>query len=63
MSRKLMICLVASVVMLSPLSLNILQMCFLIFSVSLGIASDTASPSSLYNPIFMPRWLWSWDNR
>ena len=45
-SRKLMICLLASMVMRSPLLLKTRQISFLVFSVSLGEALVMASPSS-----------------
>ena len=45
-SRKLMMCLLASMVMRSPLLWKILQICFLMFSVCLGDAFIVASPSS-----------------
>ena len=46
-SRKLTTCLLASMVILSPLFFNIRQISFLMFSVDLGMASVMASPSSL----------------
>ena len=45
-SRKLMICLLASMVMPSPLLLKMQHISFLVFSVSLGEALVMASPSS-----------------
>ena len=35
-------------------SLNVLQMCFLMFSISLGVLLNAARPSSLYRPISLP---------
>ena len=45
-SRKLMICLLASMVMRSPLLLKMRHISFLVFFVSLGEALVMASPSS-----------------
>ena len=45
-SRKLIICLLASMVMRSPLLLKARHISFLVFSVSLGVALVIASPSS-----------------
>ena len=45
-SRKLIICLLASMVMRSPLSLKMWHISFLMFSESLGVALVMASPSS-----------------
>ena len=45
-SRKLITCLLASMVMRSPLLLKIRHIFFLMFSASLGVASVMASPSS-----------------
>ena len=45
-SRKLMVCLFASIVIRSPLSLKMRHMSFLMFSVAFGVASVMASPSS-----------------
>ena len=47
-SRKLIICLLASMVMDNPLLLKMLHISFLMFSVSLGVAVALviASPSS-----------------
>ena len=45
-SRKLMTCLLASIVMRRPLRLKTRHISFLMFSVSLGVALETASPSS-----------------
>ena len=45
-SRKLMICLLASLVMRSPLLLKMRHISFLLFSVSLGEGLVMASPSS-----------------
>ena len=45
-SRKLIICLLASMVMRSPLLLKMRHISFLMFSVSLGEALVMASPSS-----------------
>ena len=50
-SRKLTHFLFASVVSLRLWSLKILQMCFLIFSISFGDLSRATRPSSLYRPI------------
>ena len=61
-SRKLITCLLASMVMRSPLALKMRHISFLIFSVTLGVASVVASPSSRYRPIFMLRFC-SWDRR
>ena len=47
-SRKLTTCLFASMVMRSPLRLNIWQISFLMFSVCLGVALVIASPSSRF---------------
>ena len=49
-SKKLMVCLLASMVIRSPL-LKMRQIYFLMFSVSLGVAFEMASPSSLYSPM------------
>ena len=46
-SRKLMVCLFASIVIRGPLSLKMRYMSFLMFSVAFGVASVMASPSSL----------------
>ena len=46
-SRKLTTCLLASMVMRSPLSLNIRQISFLMFAVALGVVSVIARPSCL----------------
>ena len=54
MSRKSIIFLFASIVILRLFSLNILQISFLIFSVSNGVLSHIANPSSLYRPMFIP---------
>ena len=45
-SRKLITCLLASLVMRSPLLLKMRHIAFLMFSVSLGEALVMASPSS-----------------
>ena len=45
-SRKLITCLLASMVMRKPLALKMRHISFLMFSVSLGVASVMASPSS-----------------
>ena len=45
-SKKFIICLLASMVMRSPLLLKMRHISFLIFSVSLGEALVMASPSS-----------------
>lgn len=45
-SRKLITCLLASMVMRSPLLLKMRHISFLMFSVSLGEALVMASPSS-----------------
>ena len=45
-SRKLIICLFASMVMRRPLLLKMRYISFLMFSVSLGVALVMASPSS-----------------
>ena len=50
-SRKLMICLLASIVMRSPFWLKARHISFLMFSVSLGAALEMARPSSLYSPM------------
>ena len=47
-SRKLIICLFASMVMRRPLLLKMRYISFLMFSVSLGVALVMASPSSRY---------------
>ena len=44
-SRKLIICLLASMVMRNPLLLKMRHISFLMFSVSLGVALVIASPS------------------
>ena len=46
-SRKLIICLLASMVMRNPLLLKMRHISFLMFSVFLGVALVIASPSSL----------------
>ena len=46
MSRKLIICLLASMVMRSPLLLKMPHISFLMFSASLGVALVIASPLS-----------------
>ena len=61
-SRKLIICLLASMVMRSPLLLKMRHISFLMFSVSLGEALVMASPSSGYSPTFMLR-CWSCERR
>ena len=61
-SRKLIICLLASMVMRSPLLLKMRHISFLMFSVSLGEALVMASPSSRYSPTFMSR-CWSCERR
>ena len=53
MSRKSIIFWLASIVILKLFSLKILQISFLMFSVSNGVLSHIASPSSLYRPIFL----------
>ena len=45
-SRKLIICLLASMVIRSPLLLKMRHMSFLMFSVSQGVVLVMASPSS-----------------
>ena len=45
-SRKLIIFLLASMVMRNPLLLKMRHICFLMFSVSFGVALVIASPSS-----------------
>ena len=45
-SRKLIICLLASMAIRSPLLLKMRHMSFLMFSVSLGVVLVMASPSS-----------------
>ena len=45
-SRKLIICLLASMVIRSPLLLKMRHMSFLMYSVSLGVVLVMASPSS-----------------
>ena len=54
MSRKSIIFLFASIVMLSLFSSKILHISFLIFSVSLAVLLHVARPSSLYSPMFIP---------
>ena len=44
MSRKLIICLLASMVMRSPLLLKMRHISFLMFSVSIGVALVMSSP-------------------
>lgn len=61
-SRKLITCLLASMVMQSPLALKMRRISFLMFSVSRGVASVVASPSSRYSPTFMLRFC-SWERR
>ena len=61
-SRKLIICLLASMAMRSPLLLKMRHISFLMFSVSLGEALVMASPSSRYSPTFMSR-CWSCERR
>ena len=61
-SRKLIICLLASMVIRSPLLLKMRHISFLMFSVSLGEALVMASPSSRYSPTFMSR-CWSCERR
>ena len=61
-SRKLITCLLASMVMRSPLLLKMRHISFLMFSVSLGEALVMASPSSRYSPTFMSR-CWSCERR
>ena len=61
-SRKLIICLLASMVMRSPLLLKMRHISFLMFSVSPGEALVMASPSSRYSPTFMSR-CWSCERR
>ena len=46
-SKKLMVCLLASMVIRSPLWLKMRHISFLMFPVSLGVVFETASPSSL----------------
>ena len=46
-SRKLMICLLASIVIRSPFWLKTRHISFLVFSVSLGAALEIARSSSL----------------
>ena len=53
MSRKLITCVFASVVMRSPLLLKMRHISFLMFSVSLGVAIVMASPSSRQSPTFI----------
>ena len=57
-SRKLIICLLASMVMRNPLLLKMRHISFLMFSVSLGVALVIASPSSQKSPTFILR---SWS--
>ena len=45
-SRKLITCFLASMVIPSPLLLNMRHISFLMFSASLGVASVMDSPSS-----------------
>ena len=47
MSRKLLICLLASIVRRSPFWLKTRHTSFLMFSVSLGAALEMARPSSV----------------
>ena len=61
-SRKLIICLLASMVMRNPLLLKMRHISFLMFSVSLGVALVIASPSSRLSPRFILR-SWSWERR
>ena len=53
-SKKLTTVLLTSMVLFSPCSLNTRQLYFLIFSVSLGVVSVAARPSSLLSPMFFP---------
>ena len=57
-SRKLIICLLTSMVMRNPLLLKMRHISFLMFSVSLGVALVIASPSSRSSPTFILR---SWS--
>ena len=59
MSRKLIICLLASMVMRSPLLLKMRHISFLMFSVFLGEALVMASPWSRRSPTFILRSLMS----
>ena len=52
-SRKLIICLLASMVMRRPLLLKMRHVSFLMFSVSLGVALVMASPSSRQSPTIL----------
>ena len=61
-SRKLIICLLASMVMRRPLLLKMRHVSFLMFSVSPGVALVMASPSSRQSPTFVLR-SWSWESR
>ena len=61
-SMKLITCLLASMVMRSPLLLKMRHISFLMLSVSLGEALVMASPSSRYSPTFMSR-CWSCERR
>ena len=54
MSRKSTIFRLALIVILRLFSLKILKISFLMFSVCLGVLSHSASPSSLYRPMFIP---------
>ena len=53
-SRKLITCLLASMVMRSPLLLKMRHISFLMFSASLGVASVMASPSLTLQGIKSP---------
>ena len=44
----------ASIVSLRLWSLKVVQICFLMFSISLGVLFSAAKPSSLYNPTAFP---------
>ena len=46
-SKKLMVCLLASMVIRSPLRLKMRNISFLMFSVSLGMVFEMANPSFL----------------
>ena len=62
-SRKFTVFLFASIVNLRLCSLNVWQMYFLIFSISLGVLLSAARPSSLYRPMSFPTTGVSFDSR
>ena len=55
-SRKLIICLLASMVMRNPLLLKMRHISFLMFSVSLGVALVIATPTFILRS-------WSWERK